>query len=234
MSSDEGRVGELVERLLSDAGFRAEFRQDPAGSCRAMGLEGLAAELSAGPGVAALEARESKSSLAGVVMAVAAEGVAVVELQGLLHGHGHGLSGVDKRLMRAAGVKQPRAPRLLSGLMHRGGRGVLGGGHHPGQVSGACGRGAVRGAGGAAAACRGAPRCGGCWRRGGSGGCGGCGGAAAAGGCGGGRRGGAAVRPARVVRRLLAVRRARAGGGGGAPGAASGAGVWGRVRRVGW
>ena len=205
MSSDDARVGELVERLLSDAGFRAEFRQDPAGSCRAMGLEGLAAELSAKPGLSELEGRESKSSLAGVVMAVAAEGVAVVELQGLLHGHGHGLSGVDKRLMRAAGVKQPRAPRLLSGLMHRGGRGgrgVLGG--HPGAaVSGASTSGAGTsgagsgagaaggGAGTAAAGAAGTPgRCG-CGWRGGAGG-----------------RGGGARR--RAVRLALAVRRLRA------------------------
>ena len=70
----------------------------------------------------------------------------MVELQGLLDGHGHGLSGVDKRLLGAAGVKQPRAPRLLSGLMHRGGRGVLGGGH--GGVSGSrCGRARVRAGG---------------------------------------------------------------------------------------
>ena len=148
--NDDVRVAELVERLLADAGFRAEFRLDPVGSCRALGLEGLAAELSAGSGVSALELRESKSSLAGVVMAVAAEGVAVVELQGLLGGHGHGLSGVDKRLLGAAGVKGPRAPRLLSGLMHRGGRGVLGGGH--GGLSGSHAAGAGAPAAGAAGA----------------------------------------------------------------------------------
>ena len=63
--------------------------RDPVGVCGGLGLEGLAGELGGRVGaLETLELRESRSSLAGVVMAVAAEGVGVVELRGLV---GHGL-----------------------------------------------------------------------------------------------------------------------------------------------
>src|SRR5438067_10345401 len=104
------RAGRLIERLLVDADFRAAFRRDPVAACRAAGLDELAAEFgSGGPGMHTLELRESKSSLAGVVMAVAAEGVAVAELQGLLHGHGMGAHGraAELKALRAVHVKTP-------------------------------------------------------------------------------------------------------------------------------
>ncbi|HXA54022.1 MAG TPA: NlpC/P60 family protein, partial [Solirubrobacteraceae bacterium] len=105
-SADEQtqKAGKLIERLLVDAPFRAAFRKDPVGACRQLGLEDLAAELgqSAGKAMHTLEVRESKSSLAGVVMAVAAEGIGVVELHGLVeHGLLHGN-------MRAAGEQALR------------------------------------------------------------------------------------------------------------------------------
>ena len=36
-------AGKLIERLLVDAAFRAEFRRDPVGTCEASGLTSLAA-----------------------------------------------------------------------------------------------------------------------------------------------------------------------------------------------
>ena len=111
-SADEqtAQVSKLIERLVVDPVFRAQFRADPAEVCRANGLDDLAEEFgSQGRAMYTLEMRESKSSLAGVVMAVAAEGVGVVELKGML-GHG-GLHGPAKaaalKALKAGGVKTP-------------------------------------------------------------------------------------------------------------------------------
>ncbi len=111
-SADEQteQVSKLIERLVVDPVFRAQFRADPVEVCRANGLDDLAEEFgSTGKAMHTLELRESKSSLAGVVMAVAAEGVGVVELKGML-GHG-GLHGPAKaaalKALKAGGVKTP-------------------------------------------------------------------------------------------------------------------------------
>src|SRR3954466_11451291 len=82
MASSEADVAaKLLERLLSDPAFRARFRRDPAGACREAGLDGLAQEMSIGGGKAmhTLDMRESKSSLAGVMMAAAMEGAAIYQ-----------------------------------------------------------------------------------------------------------------------------------------------------------
>src|SRR5215471_7286168 len=75
-------AAKLIERLLSDPAFRARFRRDPAAACREAGLDELAQEMSIGAGKAmyTLDVRESKSSLAGVMMAAAMEGVGIYEL----------------------------------------------------------------------------------------------------------------------------------------------------------
>ena len=81
-SRDEQQVAaKLIERLLTDPDFRTKFRRNPAKACRDVGLDELAEEMSLGAGKAmmTLDVRESKSSLAGVMMAAAMEGVAVYE-----------------------------------------------------------------------------------------------------------------------------------------------------------
>ncbi len=83
MASAEADVAaRLIERLLSDAEFRARFRRDPAAACREAGLDDLAEEMSVGAGKAmyTLDVRESKSSLAGVMMAAAMEGIGIYQL----------------------------------------------------------------------------------------------------------------------------------------------------------
>ena len=76
-------AGRLIERLLVDPEFRAEFRRDPSGACVAAGLPGLAGELGgSGKAMHTMELRESRSSLAGVVMAIAAEGIALEQVSG--------------------------------------------------------------------------------------------------------------------------------------------------------
>src|SRR3954452_11080791 len=82
MATSEADVAaKLIERLLVDPAFRARFRRDPASACREAGLEELAQEMSIGAGKAmmTLDMRESKSSLAGVMMAAAMEGVGVMQ-----------------------------------------------------------------------------------------------------------------------------------------------------------
>src|SRR4051812_36969307 len=80
-SSEADVAAKLLERLLLDPAFRARFRRDPAGACREAGLDDLADEMSIGAGKAmhTLDIRESKSSLAGVMMAAAMEGVGIYQ-----------------------------------------------------------------------------------------------------------------------------------------------------------
>src|SRR5215211_5827879 len=81
-TSEADIAAQLIERLLGDPAFRSEFRRDPAAACREAGLDELAEEMSLGAGKAmmTLDVRESKSSLAGVLMAAAMEGVGLYEL----------------------------------------------------------------------------------------------------------------------------------------------------------
>jgi hypothetical protein len=108
---EAAQIGKLIERLLLDPVLRARFRQDPAEVCRAEGFDELAKELApGGDATHTLELRESRSSLAGVVMAVAAEGMALAELRGLA---GHALQGPARasalKALKGAGPKTPAA-----------------------------------------------------------------------------------------------------------------------------
>ena len=78
-TSEADIAAQLIERLLGDPAFRTEFRRDPAAACRKAGLDELADEMAMGAGKAmmTLDQRESKSSLAGVMMAAAMEGVGI-------------------------------------------------------------------------------------------------------------------------------------------------------------
>ena len=75
------RAADLLERLLTDPKFRAAFRRNPAAAAKKYELDDLAEEFSAkGKAMYTLEIRESRSSLAGVMMAAAAEGVDASDL----------------------------------------------------------------------------------------------------------------------------------------------------------
>jgi cell wall-associated NlpC family hydrolase len=156
-------AGRLIERLLVDPEFRAEFRRDPAGACVAAGLPGLAADLGgSGKAMHTLELRESRSSLAGVVVAVAVEGMSVSEAQALVQ-HGlpgglgkalHGVklprgvqravspAGLERKVERGLGVR----PASVKGLV--GSAGAGGGSGAAGGVAGGAGEGSAPGAGG--------------------------------------------------------------------------------------
>jgi len=81
MNDDADVAARVIERLLVDTAFRADFRRDPATACRDAGLDDLADYMAHGAGKAmhTLEVRESRSSLAGVMMAAALEGIGVFE-----------------------------------------------------------------------------------------------------------------------------------------------------------
>ncbi|HWM08876.1 MAG TPA: NlpC/P60 family protein [Solirubrobacteraceae bacterium] len=82
MSTTEADVAaQLIERLLADPVLRARFRRDPAATCREAGLDSLAQEMSltGGKAMMTLDVRESRSSLAGVMMAAAMEGAGLYQ-----------------------------------------------------------------------------------------------------------------------------------------------------------
>ena len=80
-SAEAESAARLLERLLSDPAYRARFRQNPVVASREAGLHSVAEEMAMGGGKAldTLDERQSRSSLAGVFMAAALEGVAMFD-----------------------------------------------------------------------------------------------------------------------------------------------------------
>ncbi len=110
MSSPEEtkQAADLIERLLTDATFRGEFRRDPAAACEKFGLNELAEELRGGTGAKALytlELRQSMSSLAGVIMAAAAEGIGALELAGFARADDKRVAGVVNEALSRHSIK---------------------------------------------------------------------------------------------------------------------------------
>src|SRR4051812_25201081 len=139
-SSEADIAAKLIERLLTDPAFRARFRRDPPGACREAGLHSLAQEMSVGGGKAmhTLDMRESKSSLAGVMMAAAMEGDGIYQFTENVLPHLEEVPGhVADVLSR---VDLPALPSL-----HKGGGGA--GGGAAGGKGGGGGGGAARGGG---------------------------------------------------------------------------------------
>jgi cell wall-associated NlpC family hydrolase len=80
VSESAERAAALLERLLSDPVYRSTFRADPARACADEGLPEVAEQLGRGRAMQTLEIRESRSSLAGVLMAAALEGASLAVL----------------------------------------------------------------------------------------------------------------------------------------------------------
>src|SRR3954464_2328428 len=120
-------AAKLIERLLGDPAFRAEFRRDPATACRRAGLDELADEMAMGAGKAmlTLDQRESKSSLAGVMMAAAMEGVGVYQFGEHVLPHIDDVPGAVSDVLSR--VNLPAIPQRGD----RRGRGALAGGATP-------------------------------------------------------------------------------------------------------
>jgi hypothetical protein len=71
----------LLERLLADRAYREQFRANPIAASLEAGIESVAKEMAVGEGKVfdTLDERESRSSLAGMFMAAALEGVAIFD-----------------------------------------------------------------------------------------------------------------------------------------------------------
>ena len=111
------KAADLIERLLTDAAFRAEFRRNPAGACERFGLTDLAQELRGGSGAKALytlELRQSMSSLAGVIMAAAAEGIGALELAGYARADDKRVAGVVNEALSRTSIKAISQAELKS------------------------------------------------------------------------------------------------------------------------
>jgi hypothetical protein len=110
--SNDG-AARLLERLLTDPKLRARFRNDPAAVAREAGLDDLGGELMNGSAMQTLEARESRSSLAGVMMAAAVEGIAGFGLVDQAAAHERDPSAAVNGLL--AGDEVARAPAPADG-----------------------------------------------------------------------------------------------------------------------
>jgi cell wall-associated NlpC family hydrolase len=117
--AEDEAAARLLERLLSDPAYRAAFRADPVQSSRAAGVESVAREMATARGKVfqTLDDRESRSSLAGVLMAAALEGAALVDfskqvlpqLEEVPRAVGDVLSGLDLPGVEDAQAATPRA-----------------------------------------------------------------------------------------------------------------------------
>ena len=108
---------QLLERLLTDPSLRLAFRHDPVRTCHELGFDDLADAFAGPRSMQTLEIRESKSSLAGVVMAVAAEAIAVGEVQGLLRSDGESAA----TGLAAHHVRAPAPPKEAGRALPHGG-----------------------------------------------------------------------------------------------------------------
>src|SRR3954469_5431401 len=153
-ATESDLAAKLLEWLLSDPPFRAPFRRDPAGACRQAGLDSLAQEMSVGGGKAmmTLDIRESKSSLAGVMMAAAMEGVVIYQFTENVLPHLEEIPGQVADVLSR--VDLPALPDFLKKPVSggdaiptpaepSGGDSALGGGVDPGVSASAAGGGAA-------------------------------------------------------------------------------------------
>ena len=113
MTDELARSVELLERLLGDPDLRRRFRNDAAAVLAEAGLPELAAGLGrGGRALMTLEMRESRSSLAGVMVAAAAEGVDLAQFAehaapALAHDAGTAISHLVQQPHHAAPTPAP-------------------------------------------------------------------------------------------------------------------------------
>jgi hypothetical protein len=116
------RVAALLVRLIRDPAFRAAFRRRPADEARACGLDHLAGELQERrEALQTLEIRESKSGLAGLLLAAAAEDVVAVEVT--RHANGPLSSETARTARRAPTPAGPSGRRSAPSAVSRRDRG---------------------------------------------------------------------------------------------------------------
>jgi cell wall-associated NlpC family hydrolase len=117
-AAEVDQLAALLEQLMTDQNMRTLFRRDPEAVCRASGLNDLAEQLSgSGKAMHTLELRESKSSLAGMLVAAAAEGVGLAELVHYVYEHMSGASAhVAAQALTRAGMPVVHQTMTAAGL----------------------------------------------------------------------------------------------------------------------
>jgi hypothetical protein len=98
------RAALVLERLLVDPVFRDEFRRAPAATLERLGLDDVARSLG---DVEQLDARESRSSLAGVLMAAAVDGLGLLARE-----HADAALEPDARAAWQGAIDRPAVKRL--------------------------------------------------------------------------------------------------------------------------
>ncbi|MDX6628346.1 MAG: peptidoglycan DL-endopeptidase CwlO [Gaiellales bacterium] len=113
-SEEHERAAELIAMLLRDPSARASFRRSPADVCRAHGLDDVAAELAGRDGaLQTLDARESRSSVAGVLIAAAAEGVAFFAFIDDAHASGGGGGALSPDVAQVVALTRPHMQAIV-------------------------------------------------------------------------------------------------------------------------
>jgi hypothetical protein len=101
----------VLELLLADPEFRDEYRQAPTAALERRGMHDVARALGGDKrALQALESRESRSSLGGVFMAAAVEGVDLLAPAALDEHAAH--AHAARRLLTAAAKARPSGARL--------------------------------------------------------------------------------------------------------------------------
>jgi cell wall-associated NlpC family hydrolase len=114
-SEEHERAAELIAMLLRDPAARASFRQKPAEMCRVHGLDDVADELTGRDGaLQVLDVRESRSSVAGVLLAAAAEGVAFFAFVEESHAAGGGGGDLSPDVAQIVALTRPQMPAVVS------------------------------------------------------------------------------------------------------------------------
>ena len=112
-SEEHERAAELIAMLLRDPEARASFRRNPAEVARAHGLDDVAEELAGRDGaLELLDARESRSSVAGVLIAAAAEGVAFFAFVDEAHASGGGGGALSPDVAHIVALTRSQLPAV--------------------------------------------------------------------------------------------------------------------------
>ena len=113
-TEEHERAADLIAMLMRDSAARAAFRRSPAAMCRDHGLDDVAAELAGRDGaLQSLDVRESRSSVAGVLIAAAAEGVAFFAFIEDAHAASGGGGGFSPDVAKIVALTRPHLPAVV-------------------------------------------------------------------------------------------------------------------------
>ncbi len=115
-TEEHERAADLIAILMRDSAARAAFRRSPSAMAREHGLDDVAEELAGRDGaLQSLDVRESRSSVAGVLIAAAAEGVAFFSFIEDAHADSGGGGSFSPDVARIVALTRPRMPAVVPG-----------------------------------------------------------------------------------------------------------------------